>query len=164
MDHRCTSRLIWKHIPPHHSSRVRSYCKILAFHLYSWRRPASSAQCKCSPIIILCCLLTSLSSAEQSNIKISPRIPRLIRLLLIVALALAIKAGTDTSASEQSQDVTFKKVSIILFLVIYVALVAQHAYLWLNRNAILRVRRTVSLSSSPPSSGTCLSTAPLSSY
>ena len=105
-----------------------------------------------------------MSSAEESNIKIPPRIPPLIRLLLIVALALAIKAGTDTSASDQSQDLTFKKVSIILFLVIYVALVAQHAYLWLNRNAILRVRRTVSLLYSSLGSGPYLSTALIFSY
>jgi len=81
--------------------------------------------------------------AQKANLNIPPLLTRIIRLSLIVALALAIKAGSDTSPQDQKQDKTLKEISSLLFLLIYVVLVGQHGYYWMNRRAILRTRRTL---------------------
>jgi uncharacterized membrane protein YdcZ (DUF606 family) len=73
------------------------------------------------------------------------RTQRLMHLGLIIALILAIVAGVELSnVSEVNTALTLRKVSAVLFAVLYVVFVLLHAYYWMERQMIQLTRRTVS--------------------
>jgi len=83
--------------------------------------------------------------AKNSEFNVPTRLTRLIRVALIVAIALSVVAGTDSTKANQSQDITFKKVSTLLLLAIFLVLVLLHAYYWLNVNRIVEKARRMLL-------------------
>lgn len=76
----------------------------------------------------------------------SKRVFRLLRLVIVIAFVLAIVGGSDAGsnkANDRSTGTTLRKVSAILLIVSYATIVAIHALYWVNKDIILRHRRTV---------------------
>jgi len=85
--------------------------------------------------------------AQGADLKVN-RYPmnKLLHLPLLVALILAIVAGTDsTDPSKASEVSSLKKVSAILFTLVYFAFVALHVYFWTERSKLQPRRRTLLL-------------------
>lgn len=74
------------------------------------------------------------------------RLFRILRLVILVALILAIVGGSEAASSKEddrSTGTTLRKVSAILSIISFVTIVAIHAVYWANKDLILRHRRTV---------------------
>ncbi|TDL17888.1 hypothetical protein BD410DRAFT_775673 [Rickenella mellea] len=90
--------------------------------------------------------LQSVDLYAQTGLPISNRHWRILGFLLAVGLVLAIIGGIDESSSSlstQNTGATFRKISSLLFLGVFIILVSIHFLLWSKKSKILLHRRTL---------------------
>lgn len=68
---------------------------------------------------------------------------RLLHLLGLTALILTIVGISQTSPSSQSSSETMRRVGVILFAVLFIALVAVTAFQWMHYRQIMKYRKQV---------------------
>lgn len=93
-----------------------------------------------------------LFSAQRSPgldmVRMKSKLFRVLYLAIVIGLILSIVAASDLASqdsvdNDSSDATTFHKVAGIIFAVVYLALVALHAYCWIHRDQILQHRRKV---------------------
>ncbi|TDL17892.1 hypothetical protein BD410DRAFT_901222 [Rickenella mellea] len=90
--------------------------------------------------------LRAVDQFGLSGLPIATRHWRVLRLLLVVALALAIVGGTDASSSSlstQHTGTTLRKVASLIFLGSFIIIVIIHFLYWSRKDKILLHRRTL---------------------
>lgn len=91
-------------------------------------------------------ILIMFSSVDQQDGRYV-RLWRILGLLNTIALIISIIGGTDLTSSDSSklsQANTYRRVSTILFFVLYLVLAGIHVMCWMKSGSLMKHRRKVS--------------------
>jgi len=78
----------------------------------------------------------------DSNRRLAPSL-RFMGLIGIIGFALTVAGGSQASASNPNAGSSLRHAGVILYLVLYVLIVAVQIYYWMNSDLLLRHRRSL---------------------